>query len=187
MKEVAKETFDYPDYWPVEEYDDDAMTITTEDEILKTNDDAVEFIKELDGQLKKIAYSAEEEKIKKFFLSIRFSVDGETEFISDGTIIDFRIERNENGNITYKECYVDWEDGELDPDDEEFNPDDEGKFNSAIDIDDYMEEGAFSFGPKEVEAYFRAHGFEFSMEKYNALTMDDMCDILDGTYEPDKR
>ena len=180
MKYIAKETFDFPGYWPVEEYDDDARTITTEDDILKTNDDAVELIKELDSQLKKVADDADEEWIRKFIFSICFSVDGETEFINSGERIAFRIERNEKGKITYKENYISFGD-------DEFYPDDEGEFGPAEDINDHIAAGKpFSIGPKEVEEYFKAHGLEFSMEKYEALTMDDIFNIMNGTYNPGK-
>jgi hypothetical protein len=187
FKMIAEETFDFPELWPVSEYNDENRSIKTKD-VLRSNDDAVELVKQLDKQLLTIADQAEDAKLKDFFRGIKYTLSGKTEDTNFGETTEFIIQRSQDGNLTYQERHSMPEEmiEELfDGFEGEVPPSFEANFTKPVGIDDYQMAGELmSIDPEDVERYFKEHGFKYSEEIYDSLDADDIYEIMEGTYQP---
>jgi hypothetical protein len=101
VAKIFEKLLDEEESWPVENYDEENMTIEIE-EVLATEDEACELGEILDKQFNGISASQKDEEIKKFFRTLEFKIKGTTEYYSSGETKGFIVERKESG-VTIKE------------------------------------------------------------------------------------
>ena len=107
IKSFVEDCIDHANCWPIEKYDDKSFVIETKDEILATDNDAIDVSKAIEKTIKQIIDAAKEEKADERIInrlsSICYVMEGETEYTNTGETIRFRIERNKDGKTTIED------------------------------------------------------------------------------------